>query len=189
MRIGRNITLSPTHGERAPERGFPFIRVNPCLPVVAILLLFVSSCTSTKNAGSVSASARDITELNMLAVPVALNLDGFPGPDTIAVKIYAGNLREASPVPITTGRIELLMFNGLLKRSTNAPVPLHTWTFPARQLKRFEYKASIGTGYELTASWTTNKPTASKVTLISRYLTDSAPPVYSSPSTISITAH
>ena len=130
-----------------------------------------------------------ITELNMLAVPVALNLDGLPGPDTVAVKIYAGNLREAKPVPITSGSLELMLFDGLLKKSTSAPAPLHTWTFPARQLKRYEFKASIGTGYELTASWTTNKPRAAKITLISRYLPDSGTPIYSSPSTISVTAH
>lgn len=130
-----------------------------------------------------------ITELNMLAVPVALNLDGLPGPDTVAVKIYAGNPREAKPVPITSGSLELLMFDGLLKKSTNAPTPLQIWTFPARQLKRYEFKASIGTGYELTASWTTNKPRAAKITLISRYVPDSGAPIYSSPGTISITAH
>ena len=154
--------------------------------IVAALVL--AGCASTR-VPSLSAPRRPVTELNMLAVPVALNLDGHPGPDTIAVKIYAGNLRDAKPVAITTGSLELLMFDGLLKKSTNAPTPLHTWTFPARQLKRYEFKASIGTGYELTASWTTNKPTASKITLISRYLPESGPPIYSAPSTISVTAH
>lgn len=124
----------------------------------------------------------------MLAVPVALNLDPLPGPDSVAIKIYAGNLREAKPVPITSGTLELLMFDGVLRKSTNAPRPLHTWSFTARQLKRYEFKASIGIGYELTASWTTNKPTAAKATLISRYVPESGPPIYSAPSTISLTA-
>jgi len=125
----------------------------------------------------------------MLAVPVALNLDSLPGPDSVAVKIYAGNLRDGKTAPITTGTLELLMFNGVLKKSTNAPVPLHTWSYPARQLKHYEFKAAIGIGYEFTASWITNKPTATKVTLVSRYLPDSGPPIYSAPSTISVTAN
>jgi hypothetical protein len=105
------------------------------------------------------------------------------------VKIYAGNLREARPIPIVAGTLELLMFDGVLKKSSNAPTPLHVWSYPARELKRYEFKASIGIGYEFTASWTTNKPAAAKVTLISRYLSESGSPIYSAPSTISIMAN
>ena len=152
-----------------------------------VLTLFLTACASTDKKPNTSPAR--ITEINMLAVPVALNLDSLPGPDSVAVKIYAGNLREAKPVPITTGTLELLMFDGVLKKSSNAPTPLHVWSYPARELKRYEFKASIGIGYEFTASWTTNKPAAAKVTLISRYVCESGSPIYSAPSTISIMAN
>ena len=161
------------------------ILINVSALFLVLLLLGCRSATPL----SVPTGAPAVTELNMLAVPVALNLDGLPGPDTVAVKIYAGNLRESKPVPITSGKVELFMFDGLLRKSTNAPTPLHTWSFTAKQLKRYEYRASIGTGYELTASWTTNKPRASKATLISRYTPDSGSPIYSAPGTISVTGN
>jgi len=124
----------------------------------------------------------------MLAVPIALNLDSLPGPDSVAVKIYAGNLREAKPVPITSGVIELLMFDGVLRNSNSTPRALHTSTITADQLKRYQFNASNVIDYELTASSTTNKPAAAKATLISRYVPESGPAVYSAPSTISLTA-
>ena len=157
------------------------------LPLVFVAPLLVGCSSGDKR---LTAPTRGpITELHMLAVPVALNLDPRPGPDSLAVKIYAGNLRDAKPVAITSGTLELMMFDGILKKSTNAPTPLHTWTYPARELPRYQFKASIGIGYEFTASWTTNKPTAAKITLISRYLPDSGTPIYSAPSTISVTGH
>jgi hypothetical protein len=152
-----------------------------------LLTLFLTACASPDKKSNTSPAR--ITEINMLAVPVALNLDSLPGPDSVAVKIYAGNLREARPIPIVAGTLELLMFDGVLKKSSNAPTPLHVWSYPARELKRYEFKASIGIGYEFTASWTTNKPAAAKVTLISRYLSESGSPIYSAPSTISIMAN
>src|SRR5688572_893085 len=78
-----------------------------------LLVLLLFGCRSA-SPSSVPAGTPAVTELNMLAVPVALNLDGLPGPDTVAVKIYAGNLRESKPVPITSGKVELFMFDGLL---------------------------------------------------------------------------
>src|SRR5688572_23413946 len=86
-----------------------------------VLLAVLTGCATPKKKPAVSVGTQSITEINMLAVPVALNLDPLPGPDTVAIKIYAGNLREAKPVPITVGAIELLMFDGILKKSTNAP--------------------------------------------------------------------
>lgn len=157
------------------------------LLLALLLTLFLTACTSTDKKPNTSPAR--ITELHMLAVPVALNLDPLPGPDSVAVKIYAGNLREAKPIPITAGTLELMMFDGLLKKSTNVPKPLHTWTYPARELQRYQFKASIGIGYEFTASWTTNKPAAVKISLISRYVPESGPPIYSAPSTISVTGH
>jgi hypothetical protein len=134
-------------------------------------------------------SPSSIDKLNLLAAPVALNLDGFPGPDTVAVKIYANSAREPRPVPIDTGTIDLLAFEGLLTNSTNTPQPFKTWTYTVSELRRLQFKASIGIGYQITASFTGLKPRADKLTIIARYRPDPAHAIYSSPSTISLTAN
>jgi len=155
-----------------------------------VLGAFLAGCSSPPNRSpSQPLTPASIDKLNLLAAPMALNLDGLPGPDTIAVKIYAGAARDPKPVPITTGTLELLAFEGVLKKSTNAPQPLKIWTYTASELRRFQFKASIGIGYEIIASFTGLKPTADKLTILARYLPDPARAVYSSPSTISLTAN
>jgi hypothetical protein len=130
-----------------------------------------------------------IDKLNLLAAPIALNLDGLPGPDSVAVKIYATSIREPKPLPITAGKLELIAFEGLLSGATNAPQPLKSWTYTADELRRFQFQASIGIGYEITASFSGLKPKADKLTVVARYLPGSARAIYSSPSTISLTAN
>ena len=150
---------------------------------------FLSACSSPDTSPSRPAAQTSVEKLNLLAAPVALNLDGLPGGETVAVKIYATNARNPKPVPITTGALELLAFEGLLTKSTNAPQPFKTWTYTASELRRLQFKASIGIGYEITASFAGLKPKADKLTVIVRYRPDDTHAIYSSPSTISLTAN
>lgn len=153
--------------------------------VLGALLL---GCVTEKSAPT-STPSGPITQLTLLAAPVALNLDGLPGADSLVVKIYASTAASPKPVPITSGTLELLAFEGLLKKSTNAPEPFKTWTFTASELRRRQFKASIGTGYEITASWPGLKPKADKLTILVRYQPSTGRPLYSSASTISVTAN
>jgi hypothetical protein len=151
---------------------------------------FAGCSTSPKPKPSAApAGPVSVDKLNLLAAPIALNLDGMPGGDAVAVKIYATNAREAKPVPITTGTIDLLAFEGVLANSTNSPQPFKTWTYTASELRRVQFKSSIGTGYQITASFAGLKPKADKLTVVARYQPDSAHAIYSSPSTISLTAN
>lgn len=156
------------------------------------MLLLGSSlvgCAATRNRPPASVGPLTIDKLNLLAAPIALNLDGVPGPDAVVVKVYAGNVRNAKPVPITSGTLEILAFEGLLGTSTNAPSPFKTWTYSASELRRLQFKASIGIGYEITASFIGLKPKADKLSVIARYQPDPSRVIYSSPSTISLTAN
>lgn len=158
---------------------------------VAFLLLasFLAGCSGSDKRPVASAAPVTIDKLNLLAAPIALNLDGVPGPDAVVVKIYAGNARNAKPVPITSGTLDILAFEGLLGNSTNVPSPFKTWTYTASELRRLQFRASIGIGYEITASFIGLKPKADKLSVIARYQPDPSHVIYSSPSTISLTAN
>jgi hypothetical protein len=145
-------------------------------------------CSSPRKSG-VLAPPASIDKLNLLAAPIALNLDGAPGPDTVAVKIYATNARDAKAVPITSGDLDLLAFEGVLTGSTNTPPAFKIWTYSASELRRLQFKASIGVGYQITASFTGLKPKTDKLTILARYRPESTRALYSSPSTISLTAN
>jgi hypothetical protein len=144
-------------------------------------------CSSPAN--SSSPAPVFIDKLNLLAAPMALNFDGVPGGDSVAVKIYAGNARNPKPVAITSGNLDLLAFEGVLVKTTNTPQPLKTWTFTASELRRLQFKASIGIGYQITASFAGLKPKSDKLTVLARYRSDASHAIYSSPSTISLTAN
>ena len=161
-----------------------------CILFCASLFLcaFAFLGCANRKTGSPAAETT-IDKLNLLAAPMALNLDGLPGSDSIAVKIYAGNGRNPKPVPITDGTLDLLAFEGLFTASTNAPQPFKTWTFTAAELRRLQFKASIGIGYEITASFIGLKPKSDRLTVLARYRPDPARAIYSSPSTISLTAN
>jgi len=69
-----------------------------------------------------------VDQLNMLAIPVALNFDQRPGPDGFVVKVYAGNRNRPRPVSILSGTLELLMYDGILKSpGLNTAKPRRTW--------------------------------------------------------------
>jgi hypothetical protein len=155
--------------------------------LLGALLLGCSS--AQKSSPSLSTAPQSVDKVNLLAAPIALNLDGIPGGDAIAVKIYATNSRNPKPVAITTGTLDLLAFDGILAASTNTPQPFKIWSFPASELRRLQFKASIGIGYQITASYLGLKPKSDKLTILARYLREDGQPIYSSPSTISLTAN
>ena len=156
-----------------------------CLALGAFLI----GCSSPPKPATAPQNPVSIEKLNLLAAPIALNLDGLPGGDAVAVKIYATNARGAKPVPITSGTIDLLAFEGVLVNATNSPQPFKIWTYSASELRRLQFQSSIGTGYAITASFTGLKPKADKLSIVARYRPDPARAIYSSPSTISLTAN
>jgi hypothetical protein len=127
-----------------------------------------------------------ILELHLLTMPVALNLDGAPGPDGVAVKLFANVGNATKPAPIRSGEIEILLFDGLLT-DKNVPTlkPAHTWTFTAKELKGFETQAMVGTGYQLTLRWGSFKPKNDRVTVIARHPIGDGRYLYSTPGVIS----
>ena len=162
--------------------------LRSCLSWLVLGALLVG-CSNTNKRPAAAPAPVSIEKLSLLAAPIALNLDGVPGPDAVAVKVYAGNARNPKPVAINSGTLDLLAFEGSLSNPTNIPPPFKTWTYSASELRRMQFRTSIGIGYEITASFIGLKPKSDKLTVLARYRPDASRAIYSSPSTISLTAN
>jgi hypothetical protein len=141
------------------------------------------SCQSKRPA---AASKDRIVQLNLITVPVALDLDGKPGPDGIAVKLYANTARDPKAVRLREGTIEFVMFDGTFHRRTNPPPIIRTFTFTAPELRLHEYSSKIGWGYDFTLRWGTNLPTQRIMSVGARYTVTNVPPIVSRPSSVTV---
>lgn len=179
---------SPHREEREGRRAW-----RPLLSLALAIGLAVGCGTGgSGGGGSTGAPANrrsqrssGILELHLLTMPVALNLDGAPGPDGIAIKLFANVGNAAKPAPIRSGEIEILLFDGLLTGNNGPlPQPAHTWTFTAKELKEFETQAMVGTGYQLTLRWGGFKPKNDRVTIVARHPIGEGRYLYSTPGVI-----
>jgi hypothetical protein len=171
-------------GARAATRPAPGIAAC-CL----LLLLGCSSVPVGKPDAAGSSSSSTIQELNLLSMPMALNLDANPGADGVAVKLFANNAVTAKTVPIAEGMIEILMYDGVLNAGTqDIPPALHVWSYAPQELKPFTFNKSIGTGYDLVLAWGQDQPKSRNVTLIARHVSARGKTVFSGPVTITVSS-
>ena len=151
--------------------------------------LALPGCATSQKAGAAPTGPGRgrIDELNLLAVPVAINLDATPGVDGFAIQVYAVDRNHPKTQPIRDGTLDVLMFDGLLKGFvTDDSQYRHIWNFTANQLKAYAATTAIGTSYRLTLNWGADKPRDDKITLIVRHRPSQGAAVYSSPSSIAI---
>lgn len=133
----------------------------------------------------VSAAPAGVQELNVLAIPVAVDLDGRPGVDGFMIKIYASNRKRPKPLLLEEGQLEILMFEGIPPRSATPPVPLRVWKYTAAELRQFEIRSSIGSGYQLALSWGEAVPAGNKISVVARYIWEGGS-ITSAPSIIAV---
>jgi len=77
----------------------------------AACLLAVALCgcvTNSKTPRAASSSAID--ELNLLGLPVAVNLDRRPGADGVVVKLFATSRSSPRAMPLRSGTLELIAY-------------------------------------------------------------------------------
>ncbi len=133
------------------------------------------------------ASSPGIDELNMLAVPMALDLDGAPGPDGFVITLYAGKRGLPKPVRIEKGTIEIFMFDGLINENKTPPAePRKTWTLRASDLAAYRVETSIGSGYQITGLWGDAAPETGKISVMARYTAPNGGKIYSAPRVITV---
>lgn len=149
----------------------------------------VGCVTESRNAsaGTRGPSTAAVEEINLLAIPVAVNLDQNPGLDGFVIKVYASNRSRPKPMIIGSGTIEVFMFDGIMGFTTaQDAAPRQTWQYSAAELKEFQIESSIGTAYQLALTWGESGPTGSKISVLVRYTPPQGSPVISAPSIISV---
>ncbi len=157
---------------------------------VGALWLASAGCTTTGAGKSPFVSRENISQLNLLSMPMALNLDNRPGADGFAVKVYASNPSLPKTVEIENGTLEILMFDGVVTGSAlTTTKPLHVWSFPASDLRAHATVSSIGTGYRFTLLWGTDQPASDRATILARYTPAQGPPVYSASTSLAVVSH
>jgi len=151
--------------------------------MAAGLAALVAAGCATGNGGRSEAPA----ELHLFGLPVALNLDGKPGPDGIGVRVYASAAGLAKGVPITRGTLEVLMFDGVVgETELRTRSPRHQWSLPAAALKPFASLTSLGTGYQLALRWEQDSPRTPVVTVMARYHSPEGAELQSAANTVSV---
>ncbi|MBL9167906.1 MAG: hypothetical protein JNN07_09215 [Verrucomicrobiales bacterium] len=153
----------------------------------AAVLTVALAAAGAERDGAVVRSSSRIQELHLFTMPSALDLDAQPGPDGFEVRVYASTAEKAKGLPINQGRLEVLMWDGVLsaqKSATNKP--LHVWSLKPEELKRFSTQTSLGVGYRLTLRWEEHVPKKEGFTVVARFFPTKGDPVYSTPSGIAM---
>lgn len=160
-------------------------RTVPLLAVVLAATLPIG-CVSRQAGAPRPPANTAIRELNLLAMPFAVNLDRLPGADGVAVKIFAIQGTAAKATPIRQGTLEITAYDGTIE-SMPPPEPFHVWRFDPAQLKPHAFQTVLGTGYNLILDWSPKTLTGSRVTVIGRYHPPAGEPVASAPSFVAAT--
>ena len=138
--------------------------------------------------GCATVSGR-VDSIHVFSVPVALDLDGTPGPDSFGLTLYASAGDEARGIPVTTGRIEIQMYDGALPPDGSAvATPLQVWTFSPADLSKLGVKTSLGTGYRLTLRWDDAPPRQGRITVVVRHVRARGTVIQSSLTVIAVPA-
>ena len=154
-------------------------RLSTLLLALLLVAFLPAGCSSPSSSSPAAPEA--IREINLLVMPTALTLDGQPGADAVAVKIFAATAAHAQTAPLRNGVLEVIAFDGTLDPALPTD-PFHTWRFTPADLARRESKSVLGTGYDLTLSWSPKVLRTGRLTLVARFLPPQGRPVLSAPS-------
>lgn len=152
--------------------------------VLAAVCLLPAGCRAPQTKDLESAPP-GVVELNLITSPVALDLDGQPGPDGIAVKLYANEARNPKPVQIREGILEIVLFDGLFGRGTNQPPVLREFRFTPAELRQREIISNIGTGYQFSLPWA-RRPSQQFLSVAARFTRPDGQVAMSRPSSVTV---
>jgi hypothetical protein len=128
-----------------------------------------------------------VDELDLVVMPVAVNLESKLGINGIQAKVYASDYQRPKTQPIKDGTLQVLMFEGLVGESFDQTNRCrHLWSFPAPELATYAVTTTVGTGYLFPLAWGKDQPRSDKITVVARYQPPQGGMIYSAPSYISI---
>lgn len=127
-----------------------------------------------------------ITGINMMTGPVAINMDQDPGLDGISVRLFFTDADNPKAVTISSGMVDVLMFDGLFVPGKDAPPLRKQWTFTAEQLESVRYQSALGEAYELLLAWGEDSPDNRAISVVARYTRSDDTYVLSGSSSISV---
>lgn len=153
---------------------------------LGLCVMLLTGCAST----GTSDTTPMVESLHLFCVPQAVNLDGEPGPDGFAVRLFARGPKNSKGVAFPNGVLEIAMFEGLVSGTSGSTnKPLRTWEFAGSELKKHAGESAVGTGYRFTLRWTDARPAGSRISIVARHLPPTGPAITSAPSSISIGAN
>lgn len=139
-------------------------------------------CSSLSGGGG-SGRADAIHELHLFVSPVALRSSPSSPADGLAVRVFASSRSHAKGVPIRSGTLEVMAYDGAPDETARRSVkPAQVWSFPATRLSPFAVTSSLGTGYELALPWQGTRPAGSRLTIVARHTPASGTPLFAAPS-------
>lgn len=156
--------------------------LSTCGLLTALALLCACGCSSPSGGGVFSRSDV-IHELHLFVSPVGLQSSPSGPVDGLAVRVFASSRGHAKGVPIRSGTLDILAYDGAPDEAARRSVkPAQVWSFPATKLPPFAVTSSLGTGYELALPWQGTRPTASRLTIVARHTPASGPSLFAAPS-------
>src|SRR5436190_20962251 len=97
-----------------------------------LLALLLAGCATPDSNARNAAS-----EVHLLRLPVTVNLDGLPGPDGFAIRLFVTQPNSTKGAPIKKGALEILMYDGVISTDNLlATPPAQTWKYTGRDLDR-----------------------------------------------------
>ena len=137
--------------------------------------------------GAPASSSSRVDEINLVALPVPVNLESLPGVDGIVLKIYGVSFKHPRTQPIRSGVLDVIMWDGLVRGTAEETNRCrHIWTFTAQELQGYAFTTTVGTGYFFQLGWGKDKPQGDKITVVARYQPAPGQAVYSAPSYMAI---
>lgn len=146
---------------------------------VLAALMLAAGCSTLSGGGNEGVDA-----VHVFGLPVTINMDTKPGPDGFAVRVFVTKNGGAKGTVISSGSIEILMFDGAMKIEDLAKQePKQSWKFNPKQLAAMREQTSLGNAYRFTLRWN-EPPTHGHITVLARYVPQKGEPIYASPSSI-----
>src|SRR5258706_9945484 len=119
-----------------------------------------------------------VDEVHLFGLPMTLNMDANPGADGFAVRVFVTKGGGAKGSTITSGTLEVLMFDGIAGPDDVAvKQPMQVWKFTPRELTPLREQTSLGNSYRFVLRWQ-EPPTYGYITVAARYVPPKGEPIY-----------